>query len=285
MGLYYKIVSLFEVLLGLIISLVSFIKEPHKVLPKYSPKNYNKLLVLGNGPSLLDQFDFILNNRDGSELICLNGFSRSDKYELLKPELYFLIDPVFFKDDWETYDIATSTLLNIKQKTNWNLLLIIPRKWKNSKSVKQLSDNKNISIGYINHVPMVGSLNFIKKTLFKLELCTPVFQNVLIAAIFFGINRKYKEINLFGTDHSWLNDLIVDKNNTAYLKDHHFYEAKTIKLVNIDKSPKKAYVFINQIQTMLREYSVLNSYARVMGVKIINFTIDSHIESFDKKSI
>ena len=45
MELYYKIVSLFEVLLGLVISLVSFIKEPHKVLPKYSPKNYNKLLV------------------------------------------------------------------------------------------------------------------------------------------------------------------------------------------------------------------------------------------------
>lgn len=285
MKFYYRIVSLFELFLGLFISLISFIKSPRRVLPKYLPKKNSKLFILGNGPSLLDQFDFIYENREKSELICVNGFSRNIEYESLKPEIYFLIDPVFFKNDWESYDIANSTLSSIKQKTNWNLLLIIPRKWKNSKSVKQLSNNTNISIGYINYVPFVGKLSFIKKSLLKLELSTPVLQNVLIAAIYFGINRKYKEINLFGTDHSWLNDLIVDENNIVYLKDHHFYESKTIQLVNADKTPKKAYFFISQIQRMLKEYSVLECYAKEMGIKIINYTVNSHIESFEKKKI
>jgi hypothetical protein len=285
MEIYYKIVSIFEIFLGIIIAFVSFIRSPYKVLPKYSPKNNKKLFILGNGPSLSNQLNFITDNRDQAELICLNGFSRNNKYELLKPEVYLLLDPIFFKDDWDTYDISTSTLLNIKKKTDWNLLLIVPRKWKKSKSLKQFSDNKNISIGYIKNVPMIGSLNFIKKIFFKLEFSTPVFQNVLIAAIYFGINRRYKEINLFGAGHSWLNDLSVDKNNEVYLKDDHFDEVKTIKLVHLDKSPKKAYFFIKQIQIMLREYSVLNSYAELMGVRIINYTVNSHIESFEKKSI
>ena len=285
MEVYYKIVSIFEMFLGIIIAFVSFIRSPYKVLPKYFPKNNKKLFILGNGPSLSDQLSFISDERDQAELICLNGFSRNNKYELLKPEVYLLIDPVFFKDDWNTYEISTSTLLSIKKKTDWNLLLIVPRKWKNSKSIKQFSDNKNISIGYIKNVPMIGSLNFIKKIFFKLEFSTPVFQNVLIAAIYFGVNRRYQEINLFGADHTWLNDLSVDKNNEVYLKDDHFDEVKTIKLVHIDKSPKKAYFFINQIQIMLREYSVLNSYAEQMGVRIINYTVNSHIETFEKKSI
>lgn len=285
MEFYYRIVSLFELFLGLLISLISFIKSPRRVLPKYLPKKNSKLFILGNGPSLLGQIDFIYENREISELICVNGFSRNIEYESLKPEIYFLIDPVFFKNDWKSYDIANSTLSCIKQKTNWDLLLIIPRKWKNSKSLKQLSNNTNISIGYINYVPFVGKLNFIKKSLLKLELSTPVLQNVLIAAIYFGVNRKYKEINLFGTDHTWLNDLVVDENNIVYLKDHHFYESKTIQLVNSDKTPKKAYFFISQIQTMLKEYSVLDSYAKEMGITIINYTVNSHIESFEKKKI
>jgi len=283
--IYNKVVAIFELLLGIGISLVSFIISPYKVLPKYSAKNENKLFILGNGPSLSDQLNFITDKREEAELICLNGFSRNSKYELLKPEVYLLIDPVFFKQDWYTYEIAISTLLSISKKTDWELLLIVPRKWKKSESLKQLAKNENISIGYIRNVPIVGRFNFVTNIFFKLEISTPVLQNVLIGAIFFGINRKYKEINLFGTDHTWLNDLSVDKNNEVYLKDDHFDDVRTIKLVHVDKSPKKAYFFINQIQIMLREYSVLQSYAQLMGVRIINYTVNSHIESFQKKSI
>lgn len=285
MEIYNKVVAIFELLLGIGISLVSFIIAPYKVLPKYSAKNENKLFILGNGPSLSDQLNFITDKREEAELICLNGFSRNSKYELLKPEVYLLIDPVFFKQDWYTYEIAISTLLSISKKTDWELLLIVPRKWKKSESLKQLAKNENISIGYIRNVPIVGRFNFVTNIFFKLEISTPVLQNVLIGAIFFGINRKYKEINLFGTDHTWLNDLSVDKNNEVYLKDDHFDDVRTIKLVHVDKSPKKAYFFINQIQIMLREYSVLQSYAQLMGVRIINYTVNSHIESFQKKSI
>lgn len=285
MELYNKIVSLFELFLGLIVCVFSFLKSPTKVLPKYHPKYKNKLLILGNGPSLNSQMDFIHHNRRNSELICVNGFSRNKEYELLKPELYFLLDPIFFKNDWDTYDLSKSTIKCIKEKTDWNLLLILPRKWKNSKSINQLRNNNNISIGYVKNVPMVGELNFFKKTLFKLELSTPVFQNVLLAAIFFGINRKYDEINLFGSDHSWLNNIFVDTNNMVTLRDNHFDETKTIELVNIDKSPKKLYVFTKQIYIMLREYSILSLYAKYRGVKIINYSHNSHIESFVKKKI
>lgn len=284
----FKITSkLFETIIQLL-SILLFRKYKY-ARNLTSVKIANQILILGNGPSIKREIPKIesLISREKSKLFCVNSFANSEYFEQLEPDHYVIVDPVFFKETPNNYkiNILRNTLsINIKEKTKWPLSIYIPRYYLKSKFISIISSNKKIHIIPINNVPLSGGFESVKHLLFNTKLGNPVFRNVLIAAIFIGIQHKCKNIFLFGADHSWFKNIMVLNNNNIILDDQHLENTDEDKIVLTSEAgnPIKLHDFIKQMYITFREYHVLKEYAKYKKIKILNMTKDSFIDAFKK---
>jgi len=251
--------------------------------------NRGNLIVLGNGPSFEKEFITIskFEKSYAFDFICVNNFANYEYFETIKPKNYVLIDPYYFKEttDQHLSNIKKKLYENIELKTKWPLNLYIPRFYKNSGLIKGLLNNPNIKLIPINNVPLAGGFEVIKQFLFSKRLGNPIFQNVLIASSFIGIQKCYNSILVFGADHSWLINIKVLNNNQITLNDQHIdiKNKDQIILVEENGKPKKLHTFIRQLSVMFMEYHTLNNYAKTKNIEIKNMTKSSFIDAFERE--
>ncbi len=112
-----------------------------------------EVVILGNGPSLLNTInqngDFLV----GKDLLAVNFAVTSDYYEQICPNIYVAVDPAFFTNE----EYCQRLFSTLACKTNWPLLLFLPvkaRKYVNWKTHLEL--NKNIHVFFVNITPVVG---------------------------------------------------------------------------------------------------------------------------------
>jgi len=283
-------VKLFEILQHLA-SILLFTRLEY--VGNWKPKGEEKdtLLILGNGPSLQGELDLIkrlaITEHNIYDILCVNSFAETAYYSEIKPAKYMIIDPLFFLEksanEWVNLK-KEKTIHSLLDKTNWSLSLYVPRFYLQSSFVHRLSANKCINIIPLNNTPLSGGSESFKHYMFKLYLANPVYQNVLIPAIFLGIQKKYKRIQVFGADHSWLVNLRVLSNNFVTLDDKHIDESTNdiVILKNVNGSAKRIHEFTHQVSVMFKEYHVLKKYAEINSVKILNMTSNSFIDAFDR---
>jgi hypothetical protein len=256
-----------------------------------SKKDLTKLIILGNGPSLEKSLNEIIESKDtdSTDVLCVNGFASSEYYSKIKPNYYVLTDPAFFNNSFEIeriISLRTTLEQSLLCKTNWKLDVYVPRYYLKSEFVIKIKENKNISIKPYNNVPLRGGWDRLKLLFFSMNLGNPVMQNVLITSIFIGIKKKYKNISLYGADHSWTKDLNVLENNTITLQDKHIsFDKKNSDIILTDEVgvPTKLHEFLYPVATMFKEYNVLRKYADKEKVNILNMTKNSFIDAFEKK--
>jgi hypothetical protein len=248
-------------------------------------------IILGNGPSLKESLnnhpDFFTNK----DLIAVNFFWKSDSFEVFKPKYYVIISL--------NYWITTKTDINdsgrketfneIARKVYWPMHLVVPSQARKHKGWdKELQQNPNISIEYLNITPVEG-FTWFEHLLFNWNLGLPRPHNVLIPSIKVGIDLRYEKIYLFGAEHSWLKELYVDDENNVWMTQRHFYEQK-------NKEPEVIYHGTsNDIRNLaevlmklvhsFNSYWVLNGYAQYKDVKVFNATGGSFIDAFERIKI
>jgi hypothetical protein len=290
-NIYYSLKKIFETILQFV-SILLFTKIKYIVNLRPEKISKKKLLILGNGPSLSSAINEIINIQKKNEFdfICVNEFAFVDYYKVLKPQHYVLIDPIYFKEtpnNERVNNIKNKLLTHLLKDTEWRIKLYIPRYYVNSSFIKTVENNKNIQVVSLNNVPLFGGFGLIKEMLFYYNLGNPVWQNVLIAAIFLGIQKNYKTILLFGADHSWFNNLKVLVDNSTILNDIHIDNSTKNLQILTDEigNPKKLHVFIQQMYITFREYHVLNKYAEKNGTEIVNITKNSFIDAFKKTTV
>lgn len=250
----------------------------------------NDIAVLGNGPSLKDSLDHDMDFIKDKVKLVVNTFAVSDVYEILKPEYYVLADQQFWMKDQlqRAKDIVNSTLDAIINKTNWELNLLLPYEAKNSGMVKMLIEsNSNIKINYYNKVRISGFKKF-RRYCFDRNLGIPRPQNVLIPSLMIALNIGYKNIYLFGADHTWHENLALDKDNNLCFRDPHFYneETKLHPIKNIHTGePVRLHEQFYSLYITFRSYWVIRLYTDEIGVKIYNASIKSFIDAFERVNI
>ena len=117
----------------------------------------------------------------------------------------------------------------------------------------------------------------------------PQSQNVLVAATFMAINMGYQQIELYGADHNWHEQLHVDDNNQVCIKQVHFNEdVSHVKLVPFYKLAHSKEVFrMDEIYTTWAKvfigYQHLQHYAQACKVDVINASEVSFIDAFPRK--
>lgn len=251
------------------------------------------LLILGNGPSLNDT---LKNNPaatlHGFDLMAVNAAACSEQFSALQPKLYILNAVTYFQDDSELspfYIQAKNDLFkSIKEKTTWDMTLLVPFRAKNSIDFQMLiKSNLNLNVSYFNQTPVEG-LNFWSHRWYNLGWGMPRPHNVLIPGIMVGIRLGYKTIGMVGADHSWLADLSVNENNEALLRHVHYYATDGTQPMKVEDRidrPRKLHEIIHKFYLSFKGYWQIKAYAKVKHVSIINASSTSMIDAFDRKTL
>jgi hypothetical protein len=249
-----------------------------------------KIIILGNGPSLKQTLEqhlpFVMNKKK----LCVNAFVESNDYQKIQPDFYVLVDPAFWEKNVraDLRVIRDRIIKSIFNLTNWNLILLIPFEARSNQTfVSEICKNDNIKIIYFNKTTISG-LSWFSHFCFKKNLGIPRPQNVLIPSLMLSINMGFKSIFLAGADHSWHQNLIVNDQNELCLNDPHFYNDQEIKykpIISKSGRPLKLHEQFNAISIILKNYFIIEKYAQYRNSSIFNVSETSFIDAFQRLKI
>ena len=253
---------------------------------KLNFSNYN-LIIIGNGESINTNIKELVNHHKKYKILCVNYFLNSHLFPKLKPDLYCLTDKVFFK---KTNDkIIQKKKNNLKReliKINYSMILLIPWNYRFSNFINFIQLNKNIKIKYIPNIPILDGIKPFSQFLINNNFANPLYENVMIAAIYSSIRYKFKNIFLFGVEHDWIKSLIVNNNNELFCGKKFFYESENNKILrdSFGNDIKLADI-IYDFHHIIKSYHLLNKMALYNNIKIINCCENSMIDGFKKGTL
>ena len=235
----------------------------------------HKCVILGNGPSLKEA---IINMElDEGDYFAVNLFVLSEDFWTLKPIAYFLVDPYIFYSMEERAISQRKVLVDAFLKVDWSMMLIVPQMLK-MELISEILNNKNINVIKVNSNDFIG-YKPICHWFYRYNLAMVPCQTVLNAALMFALNLGYKEISLYGADHTWTKDLIVNDDNEVCYGDRHVYKTN----VEYSKLSYNMGTILDNFSKMFKSHYLIREYADYMGVKIINKTIGSFVDAYERK--
>ncbi len=277
-------------LLQVIVSIVNIVRNYKKANLEIRKNVTHQCYVLGNGPSLALDIDYV--DRD-ADFIVVNNFVNTKHYQSLKPKYYILADPIFWSDHKfreELITIRDKVLNKICDDTSWKLSIVIPSFVKKSSIIYQkVKTYPNLTIQTYFPVTVNGPDRF-KFYCYDKMLGTPPTQNVLVAGIYVAIYLKYKHINILGADHSWHEDVFIDDDNILCLKDRHFYDKDSSKIKGKPWKKGNGENFrmselLPTLGRMFKGYDELQKYALHKNIRIVNQSSISYIDAFKRTPI
>lgn len=244
-----------------------------------------RIIIMGNGPSLRDTITNHLDILKNSNTLAVNFAANADTYGELKPNLYVLADPHFFRTetDGKSSDTNVVRLWDNIAATYWKMTLYVPCK---AKLPETILKNNNITVKKYNLTPgegLAGPVHW----LYRKGLAMPRPRNVLIASIMIALREGYRDIDIVGADHTWSRDLWVDDRNRVISVQKHFYKDndKEFERVAQEYSGYHLHDILNSLTIAFRSYHQIAAYAAKIGAKITNCTPGSFIDAFPRSSL
>ena len=246
-------------------------------ITNYPRPNHPLLRILGNGESL----KMVLNDVSNcSDYMVMNAHVLHSSYIDLKPRYYVLADPAFFKPR-SNFD-GRNIVQKILNETTWPMTLFVP--WEHARTAK-LESTQWVTIEYVNQSEYCGPEQY-RDYLYEHNLAMPTVNNVLASAIYLSIYLGYKDVELYGVEHSWTRDIYVNNKNQVCLRDSHFYDKEEVKenvIVDSNGIPKKIHEVLKMYMEYFPAYWELRKLADKHGCRIINRTPNSFIDAFEKE--
>ena len=121
--------------------------EPERhPLPRLEEKG-DRLIIIGNGPSLNKSIELYGDVIKQSECLMVNHSASTDLFEYLRPSFYLLVDPAWIYPENSTHTEAIYRTINaIVSKTIWPMTIVMPRTAINGYANNQFKKNKNINV-------------------------------------------------------------------------------------------------------------------------------------------
>jgi hypothetical protein len=246
------------------------------------------LCVLANGPSLKDVLPLLITTNEfkNVDFIVMNFFAVDDSFLQIKPKHYCLADPMFFMRNYNHAKVVK--LFEVfETKVGWDMNIYIVQGYNGRKGFLDFSQITN---PYIKVIPINNTLyrGFEQYRFFfyKKGLSCPLIASVVVQAIYVGINLGYSKIYLHGVDHNFFNTLYVNNKNQLCNKISHFYgEEKNLKPIikNEENEFYRFHEYLSVCRELFYSHELCAQYANYMGVKIVNCTKGSMIDSYERK--
>lgn len=247
-------------------------------------EHQKRFIVLANGPSLQNE---IIENIDVflQEDVCVvNNFAITEYYQKIKPKYYVIADPGFWSDLQKCVDYRNKIFQKLLL-TSWPCNLFVPYiAFKHVRFKEIFKDNENIKVIPYHSSEWCG-IPSLTNWIYTKGLSMPRVQNVVVACIFNAMNMGYKQIDLYGVDHSWTEQICVNEKNEVCTYDRHFYDQTNVELTPWKKFEEqyKMHVLLRDLAYMFESYHKLQEYAQYLGVRIVNHTQKSFIDAFERE--
>lgn len=241
----------------------------------------NKLFVLGNGPSFAI-IEKHLNKIENIDFLAVNNSINTDLFFKLKPKMFVIVDMVYWMHP--TRDSVIKTYKNA-ERIDWNIEIFLPYNFPSYMKSKFESNSHIRVCRYANNPwePEMKSAQRLKWWLYKKGLLSPNGSNVSLAAIYTAILNGYKNIYLFGVEHSWMRDVRVNAQNEVVLIDRHYYGDSEHVWVDYEGKPIHLIDFLSSQLCTFTMHMNLRKFADYLGdVKIINCTEGSYIDAYER---
>lgn len=269
-----------------------FLKKNQEVHPLVMREhNGERMVVIGNGPSLNKSIELYEQQIKESDIIMVNFAAMTDLFLKLRPSVYLLVDPGWFNPTEKLQTIVESCIDAIVCKTVWPMTIVMPNRAKESHAVQRFKENANLRILFYEdgwQLPKGMS----KFEAWDKNIIGPPAQTVLNTAVWLSIYWGYKETYLIGADTSWHTELKMDQEtNELYTIDTHFYDNKRVYQEAYDEKQNrrpigtKLHEELFAEATALQEYCELREYADWKGVKVYNASEYSWIDAFERKKL
>jgi len=288
---YIKIGAFFENLLQSLVSVGKVILLSKRGLPKFSNQKANAS-ILGNGPSLNQALADNLNFLKETDMYCVNLFALSMVYASLKPQNYVFLDPAFFifsEQNDDRQDIKKTFDAIIKQ-TDWSMRLFVPARNRNSYIVKKLKHEcPNIHICFFNYTIVRGFPAY-RHWFFEHNLGMPQCQNILAASLYVALLQDYKNVYLFGADHSWHEEIRITDQNEFEIRQVHFYDnanhVKHEKVIDVrNNSLPRLHAQFLSLHKVFYSYEILGAFAKFRKINVLNASKKTYIDAFERVTI
>lgn len=237
-----------------------------------------ELRIIGNGPSL--NIKNVISDNPNIEYCMVNHACKTSEFKQLKPSMYIIADPAFIRNIH--LDIIRETWEQLFQ-VDWDMTLFVPFYFYNK--TKDLIKGSNLKVRCYHSVSFKGwqKLMF---AMYNRNMAMPMAGNVLIAAIYVGILNGFSKIRLYGTDHSWTEQLRVNLRNQVCIRQVHYYDNDSAKLIPWNDETGKPFTMqaiLYRFSEIFEQYSILEQYARYRNISIINMCPESFIDAFEKQ--
>ena len=245
------------------------------------------LVILGNGPSLSDDISGILRRRAEIRVAVVNYFANSELFSQLRPDFYVMADPIFWRQDIGTqHKESNEKLVANLLKVSW-CMTVICREQGCEFFSNALAGNGNIRVEKIKDNSMDFRTDFFSVLSLRSPFFTPNFVNVLILALWSGITRGFRGIEIYGADFSSFKSLNVDQHsNYSTNETRHFYNKDSAKVEAQEKYPARKRKLIHtrmyQVALAFRQMYLLSRVARKRGISVVNGSSFSYLDCFDR---
>lgn len=277
-----------EIITDAIGSLLNFWKA--LIISKYNTHlektSRTELTILANGPSLGEVLSEQL--KFDTDVMVVNSFHKTKGFIKIKPKYYIISAPEFWLPMTDTTYINMQNELEeaIKNKVNWEMIFLIPFKSVKHGYKRKLENlNSKVSVRFYNDTA-VDSTTFLDVFLINNKLAMPRPHNVLIPSLMTGIWMGYKQINIYGADHSWLPEIRVSEDNQAIIGQFHFYskrnEIAAKPMYKQGEQERKLHEILHKLYLSFKAYHTIEAWSIKRGVKIFNKTKGSFIDAFER---
>lgn len=239
--------------------------------------------IIVNGPSFTEQKENVKN--DGLDKCMVNYAANTPIFWELKPAYYCISDPHFFK---RTYKSSVQEFLANINKVNWDITIFVTYyAYKHYLINSNLIDNNKVNIVPFHSTPLPYYFKFkqLAFRLFKRGQAMPDPTSVSIPSVMNIINSGYSMINLYGFDHDWIHNVVVDNKNQVCLYDTHYYNEKGeyIPWLKNETETFRMYEVLQTQVDLFESYWFIKEYVDYLGnVKVINKSPNSLLDAFDR---
>ncbi len=249
-----------------------------------------RLAVLGNGPSLRDELPRLIARREWerTDMMAVNFFALGDELTVVRPQYYVLSDPQFFRRAGHSERVE-NLYRALGERVNWPMTLYVqyynPEQFDYRAAV---GDNPNIRIVPF-HTLVFRGLRSVEFWCYRHGLGSGNFGTVVQNGEFIGLLLGYRQIDLYGVDHTLLDGLTVDDRNRLCRTQSHYYDSAPAApepiFVNATDPPRPytMHTYLAETAELFRGHEVLRDYARSIGARIINRTRGSMIDAYERE--
>ncbi len=247
------------------------------------------VVVLGNGPSLREDLPRLLERGEHlkKDFMAVNYFAEDDRFAEVKPACYVLSDPMFFRRSGfrERVD-GLYRLLN--ERVTWPMTLYVQYYNPERFDYRRVLPNRNIRIVPF-HSQVYHGFRRLEFWLFRHGLGSANYGTVVQNCVYIALLLGYKQVELFGVDHTLLEGLCVDEKNRLCRRVVHYYDDRPAEVKpicqNVPPVPYTMSVYLAELAELFRGHEILNDYARSVGARIINRTRGSMIDAYEREPL